>query len=115
MGDDQLGELHKPVRNKWAEQGMSEGRFGPIEGAGLESIAAGGLYSLFVDENGKVRDTSYPFDCNLILLQDLVMRDERRRCSRKNHNRSPRSRQSWGVPGRRYSYRNPPPYPSPGR
>lgn len=57
MGDDQLGELHKPARNKWVEQGVAEGRFGSIDGAGLESIAAGGLYSLFVDENGTVRDT----------------------------------------------------------
>lgn len=57
MGEDQLGELHKPARNKWVEQGVAEGQFGPTEGAGLESIAAGGLYSLFVDENGTVRDT----------------------------------------------------------
>ena len=59
MGEDHLGELHKPARNKWAEQGMAEGRFGPSEGAGFESVAAGGLYSLFVDENGKVSDILY--------------------------------------------------------
>ena len=87
MGEDQLGELHKPARNKWAEQGVAEGRFGPIEGAGLESIAAGGLYSLFVDENGTVRYVVYPFDCDdLIPPLGLVVRDKRRRCSRKTHN-----------------------------
>ena len=92
MGEDQLGELHKPARNKWVEQGVAEGRFGPIEGAGLESIAAGGLYSLFVDENGTVRGTFHPlvYD-DLIPSLDLVMWDERRRCSRENHDRNPRS------------------------
>ena len=61
MGEDRLGELHKPTRNKWVEECMAKGRFGSTEGAGLESIAAGGLYSLFVDENGTVRDVFHPF------------------------------------------------------
>lgn len=75
MGEDQLGELHKPARNKWVEQGVTGGRFGSNEGAGLESIAAGGLYSLFVDENGTVRATLHSFDCDeLILTLDLVVR-----------------------------------------
>ena len=92
MGDDQLGEIHKPARNKWAEQGMTEGRFGSTEGAGLESIAAGGLYSLFVDENGTVRVIFHPFDRDdLISPSDLVLRDERRCCPREDHDRSPRS------------------------
>ena len=92
MGEEQLGELHKPVRNKWMEQGMAEGRFGPTEGAGFESIAAGGLYSLFVDESGKVRGIFYLFNRgDLIPLLGLVVWDERRCCSWKNHNRSPRS------------------------
>ena len=64
---------------------MTEGRFGSAEGAGLESIAAGGLYSLFIDENGTVRDILYPFNrSGLILLLGLVVWDERRCCSRKN-------------------------------
>ena len=77
MGEDQLGELHKPSRNKWVERGMTEGRFGTREGAGLESIAAGGLYSLFVDENGTVCVTFYQFDRDeLIPTLDLVVRHE---------------------------------------
>jgi len=68
MGEDQLGELHKPARNKWVEQGMTEGRFGPNDVAGLESVAAGGLYSLFVDENGTVRNTFYPFGRDDLIL-----------------------------------------------
>jgi len=92
MGEDQLGELHKPARNKWVEQGIAEGRFGPTDMAGLESIAAGGLYSLFVDENGTVRDIFSPFGRDdLIPSLDLVVRDERRCCLRKDHSRSPRS------------------------
>ena len=87
MGGDRLGEIHKPARNKWVEQGVADGQFGSTEGAGLESIAAGGLYSLFVDENGKVRDVYHPFDrYELISPLDLVLRDERRFCSRKSDN-----------------------------
>jgi hypothetical protein len=113
MGENQLGELHKPARNKWAEQGMAEGRFGPTEGAGLESVAAGGLYSLFVDENGTVCDIFYLFDCDdLIPLLGLVVRDKRRCCSRKSHIRSSQSRQAWRVLGCRCSNCNPLPYPS---
>jgi regulator of chromosome condensation len=41
MGEDFLGEFHKPSRNKWVEKGVAENLFGPIEGAGIESIAAG--------------------------------------------------------------------------
>lgn len=62
MGEGQLGELRKPTRNKWVEEGVTEGRFGPSTGAGLESVAGGGLYSLFVDENGTVREAFHPFD-----------------------------------------------------
>lgn len=70
MGEDRLGELHKPTRNRWVEEGVAEGRFGSTEGAGLESIAAGGLYSLFIDENGRVRDTSVrSITMNLFHLQ----------------------------------------------
>ena len=77
MGEDRLGELHKPTRNKWVEQGVVESRFGSIEGAGLESIAAGGLHSLFVDENGTVRQISHLPDPNgLILPLDLVVRNK---------------------------------------
>ena len=87
MGEDQLGELHKPARNKWVDEGVTEGRFGSAGGAGLESIAAGGLYSLFVDENGTVRGAFHPFDRDeLILPPGLVVRGERRRCPRESHN-----------------------------
>lgn len=53
MGDDELGELSKPKKNKWVEEGMEDGKFGS-NGAGLESIAAGGLHTLFIDETGTV-------------------------------------------------------------
>ncbi len=54
MGENSLGELEKPQRNKLVEQKMQEGVYGE-EGAGLEAVAAGGMYSLFVDEKGTVR------------------------------------------------------------
>ncbi|KAJ3531511.1 hypothetical protein NM688_g7565 [Phlebia brevispora] len=53
MGEDALGELEKPTRNKLVEQKMQDGEFGE-EGAGLEAVAAGGLFTLFVDEKGTV-------------------------------------------------------------
>lgn len=59
MGEDALGEYEKPQRNKLVEQKMEEGTFGG-EGAGLETAAAGGMYSLFVDEKGTVRTVYKP-------------------------------------------------------
>ncbi|KIY49434.1 RCC1/BLIP-II protein [Fistulina hepatica ATCC 64428] len=53
MGPDILDERDRPKKNEWVETGVSEGRFGK-EGAALESIAAGGLHSVFIDERGTV-------------------------------------------------------------
>lgn len=53
MGEDALGEFEKPQRNKLVEQKIAEGAYGG-EGAGLESVAAGGMFSLFIDEKGTV-------------------------------------------------------------
>ena len=52
-------EVLEPDRNEWVIQGMSQGRFGQNEGAGLTSVAAGGLHSLFLDENGTVCETLF--------------------------------------------------------
>jgi regulator of chromosome condensation len=54
LGAETRGEISKPKRSTWAESKMGEGAFGGA-GAGLESIASGGMHSLFVDETGKVR------------------------------------------------------------
>jgi regulator of chromosome condensation len=53
MGADFLGEFPKPKRNLWIEEQIKEGTFGD-EGAGLETVAAGGLHSLLIDEKGTV-------------------------------------------------------------
>lgn len=53
-GMDYLGEQAKPQRNKLVESMMEQGKFG-TKGAGLEHIAAGGMSSLFIDEQGIVR------------------------------------------------------------
>ncbi|GJE84377.1 RCC1/BLIP-II protein [Phanerochaete sordida] len=52
-GIEQLGEQTKPQRNKLVESMVAQGKFGE-EGAGLEAIAAGGMSSLFIDEQGTV-------------------------------------------------------------
>ena len=52
-GENVLGELEKPTRNKLIEQKVAEGAFGE-PGAGLEAVAAGGMFSLFIDEKGTV-------------------------------------------------------------
>ena len=57
MGPHILGELNKPKKNVWVEQEMQKGTFGEV-GSGLESIAGGGLHTLFIDEKGTVRATS---------------------------------------------------------
>lgn len=62
MGEDALGEFEKPQRNKLVEQKSEDGEFGE-EGAGLETVAAGGMYSLFIDEKGTVRISTSPPDC----------------------------------------------------
>lgn len=54
MGPDHLGEFDKPKKNPWVEKKMDEGVFGD-EDAGIETIAAGGLHTMFIDEKGTVR------------------------------------------------------------
>ncbi|KAF8730311.1 hypothetical protein AX14_005655 [Amanita brunnescens Koide BX004] len=53
MGPDELGEKDKMSRNTWIEDQISDGTFGE-PGAGLETVAAGGLHTLFIDERGTV-------------------------------------------------------------
>jgi regulator of chromosome condensation len=53
MGPDILSEITKPRKNAWVEEKIQEGAFGK-DSAGFETIAAGGLHSIFVDENGTV-------------------------------------------------------------
>jgi regulator of chromosome condensation len=54
MGPNFLSELSKPTRNTWVEEKMAQGAFGPAPGSGIVRVAAGGLHSLFIDENGTV-------------------------------------------------------------
>jgi regulator of chromosome condensation len=54
MGPSYLDELSKPTRNTWIEERIAQGVFGPEPGSGIVGVAAGGLHSLFIDENGTV-------------------------------------------------------------
>jgi regulator of chromosome condensation len=53
-GPDDLGEKNKPKRNPWVDEKIAEGAFGTSAGAGIETIASGGLHTLFIDEKGTV-------------------------------------------------------------
>lgn len=64
MGPDVLDEQTKPKRNIWVEEQIEDGTFG-VEGAGIESIAAGGLHTVFIDEKGTVCDFLSFFFCKL--------------------------------------------------
>jgi regulator of chromosome condensation len=54
MGPSFLDELSKPTRNTWVEEKITQGVFGAGPGSGIVGVAAGGLHSLFIDENGTV-------------------------------------------------------------
>ena len=53
MGPDVLGEVSKPKRNTWIEEHIKAGDFGE-DNAGIESVACGGLHTIFLDERGTV-------------------------------------------------------------
>ncbi|KAF7355548.1 hypothetical protein MSAN_01471900 [Mycena sanguinolenta] len=53
MGPDFLGEFDKPKKHAWVEEQIEKGTFGP-DNAGIETVAAGGMHSVFVDEKGTV-------------------------------------------------------------
>jgi len=54
MGPSFLDELSKPTRNTWVEEKITQGVFGSGPGSGIVGVVAGGLHSLFIDENGTV-------------------------------------------------------------
>jgi regulator of chromosome condensation len=57
MGPNYLDELSKPTRNTWVEEKIAQGAFGPGPNSGIVAVSAGGLHSLFIDENGTVRSS----------------------------------------------------------
>lgn len=58
MGPDFCSELNKPRKSSFVEDGIDREIFGEDE-AGLETIAAGGLQTLFIDERGTVSCDCY--------------------------------------------------------
>lgn len=47
-------ERRSPRQNRWFEEQVAAGTFGKEPGAGVEAIAAGGLHTMSIDENGSV-------------------------------------------------------------
>lgn len=58
LGPDNTTELFKPKLHEWCAEAVSSGKFGEV-GAGIEAVAAGGMHSLMVDEEGKVCPFTY--------------------------------------------------------
>ena len=61
MGPDVLGEVSKPKRNTWIEERIEDGAFGE-DSAGIESVACGGLHTIFLDEKGTVSQPNDHFE-----------------------------------------------------
>ena len=94
MGPSHLDELPKPTRNTWVEEKMAQGVFGSGPGSGIVRVAAGGLHSLFIDENGTVcslLSCSWLVKCSPTYV-GLVLWCERRCRSWAHYQRCPRSR-----------------------
>ncbi|KAI0035809.1 RCC1/BLIP-II [Vararia minispora EC-137] len=53
LGPNMLQEFSKPKKQTWVEEKIKEGAFGSDE-AGIIAIAAGGMHTLFIDENGTI-------------------------------------------------------------
>jgi regulator of chromosome condensation len=62
MGPDYLEEYNKMKRNLLVQAKIDAGEYGGT-GAGLESVAAGGMHTLFTDETGKVCWRIYHCSC----------------------------------------------------
>jgi hypothetical protein len=87
MGTAFLGDYDKPTRNKLVEEKITQGTFGG-EGAGIESVASGGLHTLFVDEAGKVSFLYFlvpSWLLNFLFVLDLVLRRQRQCRSWTSH------------------------------
>jgi len=55
LGPDVLDEIGRPKLHSWIEEAIKEGKFGE-KGAGFETLVAGGMHSIAVSPNGKVRN-----------------------------------------------------------
>ena len=68
-------EINKPRKNAFVANHIEEETFGGDE-AGLESIAAGGLHTLFIDEKGTVRPNPIIWSHASDLVVGMVLRDQ---------------------------------------
>ena len=53
LGPDTFGDIVRPRLHAWVDQAVKDGIFGDL-GAGIESVSAGGMHTLMIDEAGKV-------------------------------------------------------------
>ena len=64
MGPDAYAEIPKPRLHAWFEVALQTDILGTETGAGIESVSAGGMHTLVVDEVGKVSDTLIDIYCS---------------------------------------------------
>jgi regulator of chromosome condensation len=76
LGPDVAGEIKKPKKSTWVEENIQDQTFGENSG-GLESIAAGGMHTVFIDEKGTVGIINCSKTLLLISLLGLDMRCQR--------------------------------------
>ncbi|KAJ3893140.1 regulator of chromosome condensation 1/beta-lactamase-inhibitor protein II, partial [Lentinula edodes] len=69
-------EYPRPKRHIWAERKMSEGVFGLEPGAGIVSIAAGGMHTLLLDEKGTIWSAGVNDDAALGRITEGVRNPE---------------------------------------
>jgi regulator of chromosome condensation len=72
LGSDTYGEIARPKLHSWVEGAVKEAKLGAAS-AGIESISAGGMHTLMIDEEGKVtfRSETITFEVNKPIDLDL--------------------------------------------
>jgi regulator of chromosome condensation len=54
LGPDVVDEIGRPKHHSWIKEAIDEGKFGE-KGSGFEVLVAGGMHSIAISPNGKVR------------------------------------------------------------
>lgn len=73
LGTDALASIKRPRLHAWCDEAVQDGILGDEAGAGIESLAVGGMHNLMVDEVGRVWSWGIVGTAALVLLPCLTM------------------------------------------